>query len=122
MAQKKKGNVFVFVFVFVFVWLVGKFDVREAIKVGIIYTLMINLTLLVIAVIYLVIKNGKNVWILGLTMVLAPLLIAGIGIMVFQFLVDGKHNIFFCCCRTSSYNPMYDPELSLARSHQHSES
>ena len=80
--------------------IVTKFDMPEAIRVGIVYTLMINTTLLAFAIAYLVMQSGHYIWLLGITMLLAPLTIAAIGILLFRYIIDNRKNLCFCCCHS----------------------
>eukprot|EP00483_Globobulimina_turgida_P006764 UN06775 len=74
------------------------FDKKEAFKVGVVFILMINMSLLVIATTFLGIKGAmESIWILFLSMIIAPTLCSIIGIYFFSFVIDRNLHLCTCC-------------------------
>lgn len=76
-----------------------KFDKTHAFKVGIIFMLIINMTLLVVALVYLLFKGaGNSVWFLILSMIGVPFVCGFIAIQMFDYIINRSTNVFGCCC------------------------
>merc|ERR1712228_395539 len=72
-----------------------KFDKKEAFKVGVAFMLIINMTLLIIASTFLAYKGAlESIWILFLSMIVAPTICSIITIYIFAYVIDG--NIHLC--------------------------
>lgn len=75
-----------------------KFDKKEAFKVGVVFMLIINLTLLIIASSFLAYKGAlESIWILFLSMIIAPTLCSIIGIYLFGYIIDNNIHLCKCC-------------------------
>ena len=75
-----------------------KFDKNEAFKVGVAFMLIINVTLLIIASTFLALKGAlESIWILFLSMIVAPTICSVITIYVFAHVIDSNmHLCQFC--------------------------
>ena len=97
-----------------------KFDQREAFRVGVMFMLMINSILLIIAATYLGYQGAlESIWILFLSMIIAPTICSCIGIKLFAHLIN--HNIHLCQCCVDTANmgkrlkqSMGSPKLSIS--------
>lgn len=75
-----------------------RFDKKEAFKVGVVFMLMINITLLIIASTFLGIKGAlESIWILFLSMIIAPTICSIIGIYFFGYIIDNNVHLCKCC-------------------------
>eukprot|EP01083_Nonionella_stella_P153390 492819_1 len=83
----------------------AKFDKKEAFKVGIVFMLMINVSLLVIATSYLCYKGAiHSIWILFLSMLVVPTICSVITIYAFAYFVDRGIHVCPCCVDRKNLN------------------
>ena len=81
------------------------FDRKEAFKVGVVFMLIINSVLLVIATVFLVYQGAlHSIWILLLSMIVVPVLCSLGCISLFGYLIDRQIDIcrYACCCGRDS--------------------
>eukprot|EP01084_Bolivina_argentea_P032799 60714_1 len=75
-----------------------KFDKREAFKLGVVFMLMINMTLLIIATTYLGFKGAlESIWILFISMIIAPTICSILGIYLFAYITNNNIHLCSCC-------------------------
>merc|ERR1712204_141153 len=79
---------------------VNKFDKKEAIKVGLVFMLIINTILLIIAASFLAYKTAlESIYILFLSMLVAPSACSIVTVYLFAYVID--RNIHLCSCCVS---------------------
>eukprot|EP00484_Ammonia_sp_Unknown_P029103 CAMPEP_0197049460 /NCGR_PEP_ID=MMETSP1384-20130603/24591_1 /TAXON_ID=29189 /ORGANISM="Ammonia sp." /LENGTH=333 /DNA_ID=CAMNT_0042481737 /DNA_START=470 /DNA_END=1472 /DNA_ORIENTATION=+ len=82
---------------------VSRFDKREAFKVGIVFMLLINMTLLIIAASFLGYQGAlESIWILFVSMIVVPVVCSVIAIYTFAYFVDRGIHLCRCCVNTSN--------------------
>merc|ERR1712087_1088226 len=81
----------------------AQFDKKEALKVGVLFMLIINSVLLLIATAFLVYQGAlHSIWILFLSMIVGPTLCSLCWIWLWGYLIDHHVDIcryLVCCCR-----------------------
>ena len=94
------------------------FDDGEACKVGVVFMLMINSVLLLIATVFLVYQGRlDSIWILLLSMIVVPVLCSLCCIWLFGYLINHQVDVcrYACCCgRDAKRKALTSKKLSIS--------